>query len=267
MNGSPPPAETSAFRSFWEWTGDHLPPFFDAPSTRFYRDCEIRLFETYFPVLKGKKIFKTDLWDEAKNTRILAWAAEREAEVYGIDISRSIARSARGSLAAAGRPAGFLVSDARSIGVASGAFDYLYSMGTIEHFRQYRLALAECRRVLKPGGRAIIGVPNLFDPFLRPAMVGLLNSAGWYAYGFEKSFSARGLERLLRGAGFRILDRTGILFIPGWLRMLDLYAYVRNRRSAAWTGPFIAPFAALSRRCPWINRYGYLVACVAVNPG
>lgn len=255
------------FRSFWEWTGEHFPSLTDAPSTRFYRDCEIRLFETYFPDMKGKKIFKTDLWDEAKNTRILAWAAERGAEVFGIDISRAIVRRAREILAATGRPSGFLVSDLRSIGAASGAFDYLYSMGTIEHFREYRLAVAECRRVLKPGGRAIIGVPNRFDPFLRPALVGLLNFSSRYAYGFEKSFSAGSLERMLRESGFRVLDRTGILFIPGWLRMLDLFLHVRNPRSAVWTKPFVGSFAALSRRHPGINRYGYLIAFVVENPG
>lgn len=255
------------FRSFWEWTGEHFPSLAGAPSTRFYRDCEIRLFETYFPDMEGKRIFKTDLWDEAKNTRILAWAAERGAEVFGIDISGAIVRRARETLAATGRPSGFLVSDLRSIGVASGGFDFLYSMGTIEHFREYRIAAAECRRVLKPGGRAIIGVPNRFDPFLRPALVGLLNFAGRYAYGYEKSFGAGSLERMLRGAGFRILDRTGILFIPGWLRMLDLTLHVRSPRSDAWTKPFVEPFAALSRRYPWINRYGYLIAYVVENPG
>jgi len=254
------------FRSFWEWTGEHFPSLTDAPSTRFYRDDEIRLFETYFPDLKGKRLFKTDLWDEAKNTRILAWAAERGAEVFGIDISRAIVRRARETLAASGRPSGFLVSDLRSIGAASGSFDYLYSMGTIEHFREYRLAASECRRVLKPGGRAIIGVPNRFDPFLRPALVNVLYFAGKYSYGFEKSFSARGLERLLREAGFRVLDRTGILFIPGWLRMLDLALHVRNPNSVAWTKPFVDTFAGLSLRYPWLGRYGYLIAYVVEKP-
>jgi len=266
MKYSPAPPESSGVRAFWDRTGEHLPPFFDAPSTEFYRDCEIRLFETYFPDLKGKRIFKTDLWDEAKNTRILAWADERGAEVFGIDISPTIVRVARRSFTARGHRPGLAVSDLRFISASTGAFDFLYSMGTIEHFREYRMALAECFRVLKPGGRAVIGVPNRFDPFLRPALVGVLNLAGRYAYGFEKSFSWRSLERMLTGAGFRVLDRTGILFIPGWLRMLDLYVHVRNRRSNAWMRPFVAPFAALSRRYPRIGRYGYLIAGVVEKP-
>jgi hypothetical protein len=63
-------------RPFWEATGKQLPVFCDAPSTRYYFACERRLFEDYFPRLQGKSILKTDLWDEAKNTRILHWAAD-----------------------------------------------------------------------------------------------------------------------------------------------------------------------------------------------
>jgi len=31
-------------------------------------------FAEHFPPLEGLRMLKTDLWDEAKNTRILAWA-------------------------------------------------------------------------------------------------------------------------------------------------------------------------------------------------
>ena len=50
------------------------------------------------------------------------------------------------------------------------SFDAIYSMGTIEHFDATERAVAEMARVLKPGGRAIVGVPNRHDPFLRPLL-------------------------------------------------------------------------------------------------
>jgi hypothetical protein len=37
----------------------------------------------------------------------------------------------------------------------------------------------------------------------------------------EKSVTARGLRRLVESAGFRVTAVSGILFIPGWLRMLE----------------------------------------------
>ncbi len=111
----------------------------------------------------------------------------------------------------------------------TSAFDLVYSMGTIEHFPEYRVALEEILRVMKPGGRAVIGVPNLFDPFLRPLLVALLDRFGLYDYGLEKAFSHRGFRRLLESVGFRVLAHSGILFMPGWLRMADLWLHTRGR--------------------------------------
>jgi hypothetical protein len=52
---------------------------YSAPSTAYYFECEKKLFELYFFPLAGKKVFKTDLWDEAKNSQILKWVAEQKA--------------------------------------------------------------------------------------------------------------------------------------------------------------------------------------------
>ena len=255
-------------RRFWETTGRDMPAFCDAPSTRYYFDCERRLFEDYFPSLPGKSILKTDLWDEAKNSRILHWAADQGAEVYGIDISSETLVEARDTFRACQRRhrTPFILSDVRKIGFADNTFDYLYSMGTVEHSPQYFLALQECLRVLKPGGRAIIGVPNKLDPFLRPACVALMNALGLYAYGYELSFSLGHWNKLLRQAGFRILDNTGILFMPGMLRILDLYLFCKAPGLTRLTAPLIAPFAYLHHRFPRLRRHGYLIATVVEKP-
>lgn len=251
-------------RTFWDATGRDMPAFCDAPSTRYYFDCERRLFEDYFLSLEGKKILKTDLWDEAKNSRILHWAADRGAEVYGIDISSETLTEARKTFEDCPREhrQRFILSDVRSIGFADDSFDYLYSMGTVEHSPHYFAALQECFRVLRPGGRAIIGVPNKLDPFLRPACVGLMNFFGLYAYGYELSFTTQHLNRLLRQVGFRIVDNTGILFMPGMLRILDLYLFCKFPAATRFTAPLIAPFAYLHEKYPWIRRHGYLIASV-----
>lgn len=253
-------------RKFWDFIGQALPPFYGAPSTRYYFDCERSLFERYFPGLAGKELFKTDLWDEAKNTRILNWAADQGARVYGIDISPEIAGDARAMFQppAAGR--GFIISDVRQIGFKDESFDYLYSMGTIEHFPEHAQAVAECFRVLRKGGAAIFGVPNKFDPFLRPLLVSLLNRLGLYAYGFEKSFSFRALEKILKNAGFEVLDRTGILFVPGWLRMADLYVHIRYRGASFLFEPLFRSFSFLYKKSVFLRRHGYLIACVARKP-
>src|SRR6202040_957808 len=109
------------------------------------------------------------------------------------------------------------VGDVRDLPFRDASFDAIYSMGTIEHFNETERAVHEMVRVLKPGGRAIIGVPNRHDPFLRPLFATVLQAAGLYGYGSEKSYSRPALKQLLEDAGLDVIDETAILFIPGWL--------------------------------------------------
>ena len=113
---------------------------------------------------------------------------------------------------------------------------------------------------------AIVGVPNKLDPFLRPLLVHVLNHVGHYSYGFEKSFTPRQLRRVLEGAGLRVTAQTGILFVPGWLRMADLWCHVRGSRLTVLTGAMVRPFAWLYRAVPAVRRHGYLTVCVATKP-
>jgi SAM-dependent methyltransferase len=248
---------------FWDRVGATFPSLKGARSTAYYLECERRLLR-HLGSLHGRTLFKTDLWDEAKNTEILRWAAEEGARPIGIDLSHGVVAEARRVLAPH-RPA-LAMADLRSLPFADDAFDLAYSMGTIEHFSEYAAAVREIHRVLKPGGRAIIGVPNKLDPFLRPLMVDLLNRVGGYAYGREKSFTRRALRRLARDAGFQVVAESGILFMPGWLRMLDLWCHTRGSPLARLTGPAVVPFAWLSRHVPALRRHGYLIACVVEKP-
>lgn len=256
--------ERSGYVSFWGAVGATFPSLKGAASTDYYFECERMLFEQFFPTLKDRLILKTDLWDEAKNTEILRWAAEQGARPAGIDIAPDVVREAWDVLKVH-RP-DFAVADVRSLPFRSGAFDLIYSMGTIEHFPEHDVAVKELFRVLKPAGTAIIGVPNTLDPFLRPLLVWLLQRLGLYAYGMEKSFTPRALRRLLESAGFRVTAQTGILFLPGWLRMLDLLCHTRFPRLAPVTGWLIRPFAWLYHRVPAVRRHGYLIAAVMERP-
>jgi SAM-dependent methyltransferase len=138
-------------------------------------------------------------------------------------------------------------------------------MGTIEHFDETERAVHEMARVLKPGGRAIVGVPNRHDPFLRPLFVTVLQAAGLYGYGYEKSYSRRALKQLLEDAGLEVVNETAILFIPGWLRMLDLACHSWCRPLAVVTGALVRPFAFLDRHVPAVRRHGYLLATVVTK--
>lgn len=255
--------DRSAYGRFWARVGERFPDLGGAASTSYYAANEQRLFEEHFPALDGLRILKTDLWDEAKNTRILAWASARGARAFGIDISAP-------TVSQAGRafPPGALracVSDVRTIPFLEASFDAIYSMGTIEHFAETEAAVVEMARVLKPGGRAIIGVPNRHDPFLRPAFAAALQAMGLYAYGLEKSYSRRALREMIERAGLTVVEETAILFMPGWLRIIDLACHSWCPPLAVLTRACVWPFVMLDRYVPAVRKHGYLLATIATK--
>jgi len=253
------------YRRFWAGVGERFPDLGGAASTRYYAANEERLFAEHLAPLDGLRILKTDLWDEAKNTRILAWAAERGARAFGVDISEpTVAQARRAFTDGAGRLRA-AAADVRALPFCDGSFDAIYSMGTIEHFDETEQAVREMARVLKVGGRAIIGVPNRHDPFFRPLLATALQAAGLYAYGYEKSYSRRALREMLERAGFSVTHETAILFIPGGLRMLDLACHSWCRPLSKVTAAMVAPFVWLDRHVAVVRRHGYLLATVAVK--
>ena len=257
---------TSAYRRFWARVGERFPDLGGAASTRYYAANEQRLFTEHLPPLAGLRVLKTDLWDEAKNTRILAWAAERGARAFGIDISEPTLIQARAAFTREAGPLRAAAADVRALPFRDASFDAIYSMGTIEHFDETEQAVEEMARVLKPGGRAIVGVPNRYDPFLRPLLATVLQAVGLYGYGYEKSYSRRALKQMLEKAGLDVVAETAILFIPGWLRMLDLACHSWCRPFAAVTGALVRPFVFLDRHVPAVRRHGYLLATVVMKP-
>src|SRR5580765_6392874 len=256
----------SAYRNFWARVGERFPDLAGAASTRYYADNEQRLFTEYLAPLAGLRVLKTDLWDEAKNTRILAWAAHRGARAFGIDIAEPTVIQARAAFAGDTGPLRAATADVRTLPFRDASFDAIYSMGTIEHFDETEQAVREMARVLKPGGRAIIGVPNRHDPFLRPLLATILQAVGLYAYGYEKSYSRRALREMLERAGFHVAAETSILFIPGWLRMLDLACHSWCRPLSVITAAMVWPFVWLDRHVAAVRRHGYLLATVATKP-
>ena len=86
-----------------------------------------------------------------------------------------------------------------------------------------------------------------------------------YAYGYEKSYSRRALRVMLQRAGFTIVEETAILFMPGWLRILDLACHAWCRPLSALTGACVRPFVWLDRHVPAVRRHGYLLATVVTK--
>jgi SAM-dependent methyltransferase len=136
-------------------------------------------------------------------------------------------------------------------------------MGTVEHFPDTEKATQELYRVLKRGGKAIIGIPNKHDLFLRPMMVFDIQKLGLYSFGYEKSFSKKKLQRLLEKANFKIEGYGSLLFMPGILRILDVFLFLYVKPLTILSKILLAPFVFLYDRFHFFKQKGYLIACIA----
>jgi SAM-dependent methyltransferase len=250
----------------WDRVAERMPDLSPATSTGYYRRCEVALLRRALDSFAGKRVLKLDLWNEAFNTRILHWIEGQGAEAFGLDVSGVIAARAARNAGAAGRRLHLLQADIRRIPFPGETFDFVYTMGTIEHIEEYRDTLREIRRVLKPGGRAVIGVPHRWNVFLRPLLVAFLEALGKYPYCPEKSFGYGELKRDVEESGLTVLAREGLLLLPGVLRLLDLYLNLNGNPLGRLVPPLLFPFEYLETNRPALRRFGYLTAVLAEKP-
>jgi len=245
---------------YWNRAAKKIEAYHNAPSTQIYLEQEKRLIEKYCFPLGGRVFLKTDLWNEAKNTQILKWLLTKKAVIYAMDISNCIANQA---LSCFKKDKPFIsVADLRKLPFPDNFFDYIYSMGTAEHFPDYENAFRETYRVLKRGGIAIIGVPNKFDPFLRPLIVFFLQRLGIYFFGYERSFSKKEMIQILKKTQFKIKAYTTILFMPGILRYLDIFFFNHIPPLTNFSKNLLAPFEFLYNSSQFFQNNGYLLAFI-----
>lgn len=257
-------APAAAGRRFWNEQGRRFArSFFGAPTTRLYREEEQALLRRHLGTLRGKHLLKLDLWNEAQNTEILLWAAREGASCYGIDIAETTAVRARDRACALGASIRIAVADAAALPFPSETFDGVYTMGTLEHVPDPDRAFAEIARVMKPGAVAIVGVPNRRDPFLFWLASRMMQAIGRYPYGYERWYTNEELGGQLGAQGLRVDGADGILFLPWFLRIPDLYLWLHLRPACRLTELLVRPFRRLARRRCLVRHFGYLTVCVA----
>ncbi len=82
-----------------------------------------------------------------------------DVQVVGLDLSAEFVRRARDRASAAqvGSRVEFVKGNALALPFEAEEFDHVYSIGSIKHWPDMGQGLAECLRVLKPGGQLLVG--------------------------------------------------------------------------------------------------------------
>jgi ubiquinone/menaquinone biosynthesis C-methylase UbiE len=98
---------------------------------------------------------------------VMAEALLRRArEYWGLDVSAQMIAHGRARMADEPR-CHLAVGEAEATGFADGFFDAVVSLGMLEYLSTYERALAEIHRVLRPGGCAVLAVPNRTSAYYR----------------------------------------------------------------------------------------------------
>lgn len=186
------------------------------------------------------------------------------SSVVGIDIERQwlTAFCSRQEDQAARVP--LAQSAAEYLPLAGASFDVAFCIETLEHVRDERRALDELFRILRPGGRLVLIVPNkwyLFETHglaFGPITGNRVPFVSWLPRGIHSRIAAariyrmRDVEGLLRGAGF-VETRMECVMPP-----LDKLGS-RQVRAALRTAVAIAERTAL-------RHFGVSIVAVACKP-
>lgn len=107
---------------------------------------------------------------------------------------------------------GIVGGDAFHLPFRDRVFDAVFHQGVLEHFGNPFAFLVENRRVATPGGLLLVDVPQKYHPWtlLKRAA---LRADRWFA-GWETEYTIEELERLVRRAGWEVVDTYGDWMVP-----------------------------------------------------
>jgi len=175
--------------------------------------------------------------------------AKRGAKTTAIDGSPGMLGFAMAKAGKAGLAIGFSQADASALPFSDGSFDLVVSINMLCFVKDEERAVIEMQRVLRPGGRLVIGVLNRWSPWaaLRRAK-GLFRES---VYREARFFSPPGLEEIFRRTGSGAVNtKTCLFFLPVGCPLYLKSALLFERLGNILT-PRMGAFLAVSAAKPY----------------
>jgi ubiquinone/menaquinone biosynthesis C-methylase UbiE len=130
--------------------------------------------------------------------------------VDAIDLDPDMVAQARERLARYGSRVRLFTGRAERLAAADATYDAVFDFGIIHHVPDWRRAVREAARVLKPRGRFY--VEEVYRPFLASLPVRLLTR-----HPRDDRFDAAGFAAEVERQGLRIRGRREVAGLGGWL--------------------------------------------------
>lgn len=174
------------------------------------------LLQRWLTPLEGRRVLKTDLFDEAVGNGLYPTLRSLQADVAAVDVSPAVVAAARARYPDLEAEIG----DVRALPYADGSFDVVVSNSTLDHFdavAEIDVALRELGRVLASGGVLIITLDNARHPLvaLRNALpFGVLERTRLVPYRVGATYDSERLSGALARTGFDVTETDAIMHFP-----------------------------------------------------
>lgn len=166
-----------------------------------YLTC--KLLDSFVKNLQGKKVLDIG----CGLGRMLEYFKNRGGRAYGLDLAPSAIEESRKK--------GFMVvtADARALPYKDNAFDLVFSLGVVEHFRETLQAIREHVRVCKKGGIVAVIVPNIITPYIPLTLLWHTFRGSLFREGLTvscgKMYTMRRLRKYLKISGANNINILG----------------------------------------------------------
>ncbi len=244
------PDSNAAVREYWNTHIHDLEISRHAPgSPGFFADLDAYHFEKLhhlltlidFAAWRGKDVLDVGCGAGVEVVRF----ARAGARTTGIDLAASAVRLSRENVRQQGASAGLAVADGEALPFPDAAFDFVYAHGVVQYTSDDRRLVAECRRVLRPGGVVFFQVYN---------RVSWLNALSKLMTVPLEHEDAPVLRRYSIGEFKRLLDGfASVEIIPE--RFPVRSRLHKGWKGAVYNGMFVGTFNALPRA--WVRRFGW----------
>lgn len=114
------------------------------------------------PLLRGATVLDLGCFTGGRS---VAWAERYDlAHIIGIDVAATFIEAARDFATKHGVSAEFRLALGESLPLDDESVDAVLSFDVLEHVQDVAAVLAECHRILKPGGRCFLVFPGYYHP-------------------------------------------------------------------------------------------------------
>jgi ubiquinone/menaquinone biosynthesis C-methylase UbiE len=163
--------------------------------------------------------------------------ADRGGIVTGVDADRRMLAAGRARAEARGVAVHLLQGDIRALPFPDGSFDIVVAVTVLCFMDDAARAVGEMARVLRPGGRLLIGELGRWSLWAaRRRVSGWLGSHTWRSATFR---TVRALKVLVTGTGLSVTAVRGAIYYPPFTPMASMLAHYD-----AWIGERMTAGAA-----------------------